>query len=100
MLMRWFSKLSPKEYGNMRGKKLNFFERLSFKATQNRMKKQLRAADSGESEGVNWAGLGLGFFLGLLGVLGAYIFSDDKNFIKWTWIGCGVWLLIVLLIII
>ena len=97
--MKWFVNLSPKEYGKMRGKKLNIFEKLSFKLTQFRMKQQLKANKSGDSEGVNWAGFALGGFLGLIGVLGAYIFSKDKNFIKWTWVGCGVWILLALLFI-
>ena len=99
-LMKYFVNLSAREYGNMRGKKLNFFERLSFKAAQHRMKQQLKAAGSSESEGVNWAGFALGAVLGLLGVLGAYIFSDDKNLIKWTWIGCGIWIVLALIFII
>jgi hypothetical protein len=98
--MKWFTSLTPKEYGAIRGKKLNFFEKVSFKLVQYRMKQQLKSAYSDGSDGPNWGGLALGFFLGLLGVLGAYIFSDDSNFIKWTWIGCGIWIVLVLLIII
>ncbi len=98
LLMKWFVKLSPKEYGKMRGKKLNFFEKLSFKLTQYRMKQQLKANNTGDSEGVNWAGLALGAFLGFFGVVGAYVFSKDKNFIKWAWIGCGIWIVVALLL--
>jgi hypothetical protein len=90
--MKWFVTLSPKEYGIMRGKKLNVFEKLSFKITQLRMKQQLRAGKSNDGEGTNWGGLLLGVLLGPIGIVGAYIFSSDKNFIKWTWIGGGIWL--------
>ena len=95
--MRWFVKLTATEYGEMRGKKLNFFEKWNFRATQNKMKRQLRAEGSADSEGVNWGGLALGVFLGPLGVIGAYLFSKDKNFRKWTWIGFGVTAVILLI---
>lgn len=96
--MKWFVKLTAKEYGELRGKKLSFFERMSFHTTQKRMKHQLQAqSQGGDTEGVNWGGLALGFFLSLLGVAGAYIFSNDKNFRKWTWIGAGVGLIFFLL---
>ena len=100
MFMKWFVELSPAAYGKMRGKKLNLFEKLSFSITQYRMKQQLKARRSNDSEGVNWGGLALGFFLGPLGVIGAYLFSKDNNLIKWSWIGCGFWIAIFLIAVV
>jgi hypothetical protein len=38
----------------------------------------------------------LGLFLPLIGILGAYIFTKDRNFIKWAWIGTETYFLILL----
>ena len=42
----------------------------------------------------------LGLLLGLIGVLLAYIFSDDKDFIRSAWYGVGTWMIIYLLLLI
>lgn len=42
----------------------------------------------------------LGLLLGLIGVLLAYIFSDDKDFIRSAWYGVGTWIIIYLLLLI
>lgn len=87
------SEMSVKEFEAYTHKKLNFFERIAFKA----YKKKLAWGE--DSEGFNVGGFALGFFLGLLGVIGAYIFSKDRNFRKWTWAGWGAWVAIILVII-
>ena len=49
-------------------------------------------------------GFALGFFIGLIGVLIAYIIEDDykRNRVKWAWIGWGVFVVfyVALLVII
>ncbi len=98
-LMEQFTKMSPSEFEKMTGKKLSGVEKLSFKLTQQRMKHQLKRRAEGEGlfSNFNIGGFLLGFLLGIIGVLLAYIFSKDSDLRKWTWIGFGFWIVIVLI---
>lgn len=97
-MMEMVVKMSVKDYEVMTGKKMNFFERLAFKAEKKRFEKQLKRAEA-TSEGFNIGGFLLGFLLGLLGVLLAYIFSHDSNLRKWSWIGLGAAVVVALILI-
>lgn len=92
-----FSHMTAKEYGEMRGKKLNFFEKIVFKSAQHKMQKQLKKSSDGIFSDFNIGGFVLGLLLGLIGVLLAYIFSSDSNLRKWSWIGFGTLVIILLL---
>ena len=97
--LKALSSISIKDYQTMSGRHLNFFSRMGFKKAQNQLRhninadgslkgKLAKAAEAGE--GFNLGGFALGFFLGLIGVLVAYVaFSDESksNRIKWAWIG-------------
>ena len=48
---------------------------------------------------MRWGGFFLGFFLGLIGVLIAYLSSDDKDFIRSTWLGAASWAVLYLLLL-
>ena len=96
--MKEFVTLSPKQYGELRGKKLSLVEKVEFKIVQKKLKKQLSYYDGDGSEGFNFGGFALGFFLGLIGALLSFI-SKDRNFRKWAWIGFGSWVVLLLIIV-
>jgi hypothetical protein len=100
----------------MTGQKMGFFHRLEFKLAQKKLRQSINAdgtinnkrlaaltakAADGET-GFHAGGFFLGFLLGLIGILIAYLIMDEKrrNRVKWAWIGFAVWVVIVLLIII
>lgn len=108
------STISAKDYEKLAGKKMNFFNRLTFKMAQHKLakcmdadgkitnKKLLKAfSNEDHSRGFHIGGFALGFFVGLIGVLIAYLIKDDykKNRVKWSWIGFATWLVIYLLLI-
>jgi hypothetical protein len=92
--MRWFVSLTADEYGKIRGKKLNFFQRLSFNLTQHRVKQWLRHYDYGDPtilQKISW--LIKGLLIGPIALLLIYIFAteDEQELITWTWIGFAGW---------
>ncbi len=99
------SKIGIKDFENLSGRRLGFLDRLGFKAAQRKLrnsiepdgtidnKKLNRFLDHGDhSTGFHLEGFALGFFVGLIGVLIAYLINDKdkKNRVKWAWIGLGV----------
>jgi len=98
------SSFSLKEIEAAKGQKMKFFERLSFKIAQKKLQKKINAdgsfknpkfakkiASSYNDTGFHLGGFALGFLVGLIGVLIAYLINDDykSNRVKWAWIGLG-----------
>lgn len=108
------SKIDVKEFETLSGRHLNFFDRLGFKFAQKKLRKSINddgtinnkrlnkfLAEGDHSKGFHLGGFALGFFLGLIGVLIAYIINDDykKNRVKWAWIGLGIFVVLYLILI-
>lgn len=108
------SRIRIKELQELTGKKMSFFDKLGFKATQRQLRSKINYDGTfnskkiekfikkarGDGEGFQAGGFFLGFLLGLIGILIAYLIKDDqkRNRVKWAWIGFGVWIAILLII--
>ena len=107
------SEISVKDFEKLSGKKMKMMEKVNFKMKQRELKKNInydgsfskkrvekyfnKAAEGGG--GFHIGGFALGFLLGLIGVLIAYLINDDKkkDRVKWSWIGLLVLVVILLL---
>ena len=99
-----FVKLSAADYTALTGKKLNFLQRLSFKATKLKMKHDLKRNPNlkitdyidgdGSTFRVDALWLIIGIIIGPIGVLIAYATHQEKYKITSSWIGFAVWLLL------
>lgn len=102
--------ISVSDLEALTGKKMNFFQRLNFRIAQSKIRKTIAADGTIKSKkiqkmfakgkdgssGFHLGGFALGFFVGLIGVLIAYLIHDDykKNRVKWAWIGFGTFLVL------
>lgn len=107
------SHISVKDFETLSGQDLKLVDKVGFKMAQRELRKSINADGSLNSKklnkffkkaadgetGFHIGGFALGFLLGLIGVLIAYLINDDKksNRVKWAWIGLGVWVVILLI---
>jgi hypothetical protein len=102
------------DYAKLTGKKMKFFDRVGFKIAQKKLRssinpdgtinskklqKNLRKADG--PTGFHLGGFALGFFVGLIGVLIAYLIDDENksNRVKWAWLGLAIGFVLSLILI-
>ncbi len=102
-----FLALTPAKVQQLTGTRLNFGQKVTLKMAQLEVKKQLKKgktvnmAEMGKKAGggINFLWLVVGFFLGWIGVLIAYLTREgsDDNRVKSAWIGFGISALLVIL---
>jgi hypothetical protein len=106
--------MSPKEYAVATGKHMNVFDKMKFRLAQKELRKTIRedgTVDQSKmaklqkkmaaASGFHLGGFALGFFLGPIGVLIAYLINDDlkSERTKWAWIGLIAWVVIFVLVL-
>lgn len=109
------SSIRIKDFEELTGTKMKFMDKVTFKGAQRQLRNNINydgtfnskkierylKKQAGEGGGFQAGGFFLGFLLGLIGVLIAYLINDDqkRNRVKWAWIGLAVWVGILLIII-
>ena len=107
------SQISVKDFEKQSGMDLRLADKIGFLIAQRDLKKSINEDGSfnnkkvhkflkrfGGATGFHVGGFALGFFLGLIGVLIAYLIKDDikNNRRKWAWIGWGTVVVLYLII--
>jgi len=109
------STINVKNFENLTGRHLGFLDRIGFKIAQKKLRKSISPDgtinskklnkflyNGDHSTGFHLGGFALGFFVGLIGVLIAYLINDDykRNRVKWAWIGFGVYVVLVVALLV
>lgn len=106
--LKELSVISVKKYEQISERKMNFLAKVNFKAGQKKLRKSIsedgtmtgknfrKALKIGDpSSGFHIGGFALGFLLGPIGVIIAYIIKGDedvdRNRRKYAWAGFGIW---------
>lgn len=106
------STISAAELEKLTGREMGFADKMAFKSAQRKLKRSIEEDGTISSKklkkhatlidgetGFHLGGFALGFLIGLIGVLIAYLINDGKkpNRTKWAWIGLAAWVVIILI---
>ncbi|HET6255110.1 MAG TPA: hypothetical protein VFE32_13600 [Puia sp.] len=101
---------------HLTGQKMGWFKRMEFKLALKKIKNSIKPDGTVDSKKLarlrggyydddgsfHFGGFALGFFVGLVGVLIAYLIQDDNHHrrVKWAWIGFGTFVVLYVILII
>ena len=111
--MQQLADMSLRDFQKFSDRKMNLADKITFRLGQKKLRENIRPDGTfinerivqeyayDEGSGVHGGGLALGFLLGLIGVLIAYLIKDDKRDRrrKWAWIGFGIYVVAYLAIV-
>jgi hypothetical protein len=109
------STMNVDDLEHLTGKKMGWLKRTEFKLAlrklrhsikpdgtiDNKSLARLRGGYYDDDGSFHFGGFALGFFIGLIGVLIAYLINDDYHHrrVKWAWIGFGCYIALLLILI-
>jgi len=110
------SNMKVDDLEHLAGQKMGWLKRMEFKLALRKLrhsikpdgtidKKSLARLSGGyydDDGSFHLGGFALGFFVGLIGVLIAYLINDDYHHrrVKWAWIGFGCFMVLYLILVI
>jgi hypothetical protein len=110
------STMNVDDLQHLTGQKMGWLKRMEFKVALRKLRhsvkpdgtvdikslNKLRRGYYDEDGSFHIGGFALGFFLGAIGVLIAYLINDDYHHarVKWAWIGFGTFLVLYLILVI
>jgi hypothetical protein len=102
------------DFEKISGRKMGWLRRMEFRLAQKKIWRainedgtvnserlaRLAGGYLDEDDSFHTGGFALGFFLGIIGVLIAYIIKDDNHHrrVRWAWFGFAIWVVALLLV--
>jgi len=108
------STMNVDDLEHLTGKKMGWLKRMEFKLALRKLRHSIKPDGTIDNKSLarlrgyydddgsfHIGGFALGFFIGLIGVLIAYLIQDDNHHrrVKWAWIGFGCYVALLLILV-